>query len=210
MPATDDTTIEDLLRRARAGEAAALDQLFGRCRNYLAVVARAQVESWLRAKADASDLVQQTLLDAYKAFGRFEGATEGEWLAWLRAIATHNAADHVRRYGTAAKRRAGREVPLAPPAGASSCAAWQPAAPAETPSQQLVRAEGERQVADALARLSEDHRTVIELRNLQRLPFDEVARRMGRSRPAVQMLWMRALQKLREQLGAEAGEDGAG
>jgi RNA polymerase sigma-70 factor, ECF subfamily len=39
---------------------------------------------------------------------------------------------------------------------------------------------------------------VIELRNLQRLPFEEVATLMGRSRPAVQMLWMRALQKLHD------------
>ena len=42
---------------------------------------------------------------------------------------------------------------------------------------------------------------MICLRNLQRLPFDEVARRMGRSRPAVQMLWMRAIQKLHDTLG---------
>ena len=53
-------------------------------------------------------------------------------------------------------------------------------------------------IADALARLSEDHKEVIVLRNLQRLPFDEVARRMDRSRPAVQMLWMRAIHKLQE------------
>src|SRR5947199_97227 len=75
-----------------------------------------------------------------------------------------------------------------------------PAGPADddTPSQELIRKERELQVADALARLSDDHRTVIILRNLQRLPFDEVARRMGRSRPATQMLWMRAVRKLQE------------
>jgi RNA polymerase sigma-70 factor (ECF subfamily) len=48
--------------------------------------------------------------------------------------------------------------------------------------------------------LTPDHREVIILRNLQRLPFEEVARRLGRSRPATQMLWMRALQKLQEAL----------
>jgi len=63
-------------------------------------------------------------------------------------------------------------------------------------------------VADALARLSPDHREVIMLRNLQRLPFQDVAERMGRSRPATQMLWMRAIQKLQEILAQmNAGEE---
>jgi RNA polymerase sigma-70 factor (ECF subfamily) len=56
-------------------------------------------------------------------------------------------------------------------------------------------------VAAALAELSEDHRDVIVLRNLERMPFDDVARLMNRSRPATQMLWMRAMKKLQEVLG---------
>ncbi len=79
----------------------------------------------------------------------------------------------------------------------------------ETPSQAFLRKERELELADALARLSPDHREVILLRNLQRLPFDEVARRMDRSRPAAQMLWMRAMSKLQEALAggiADAGQ----
>ena len=56
-----------LLTKARDGDERARDQLFAKCRSYLALVARAQVESWLQAKVDASDLVQQTLLDAISA-----------------------------------------------------------------------------------------------------------------------------------------------
>ena len=55
-------------------------------------------------------------------------------------------------------------------------------------------------VREAIERLPDDYRDVIVLRNLQRLPFDEVARRLNRSRPAAQMLWARAIQKLRELL----------
>src|SRR5262249_60787335 len=98
---------------------AALDQLFARCRSYLAIVAQARVESWLRAKADASDLVQQTMLEAYRGFDRFSGHSEGEWLAWLRRILEHNAADFVRRY-QGGKRHVGKEVPLAGPAADST------------------------------------------------------------------------------------------
>ena len=68
----------------------------------------------------------------------------------------------------------------------------------------LGRQFGELALAAALAELSTDHREVIMLRNLQRLSFDEVAQRMNRSRPAAQMLWMRAMQKLKEVLTANS------
>jgi RNA polymerase sigma-70 factor (ECF subfamily) len=96
-------------------------------------------------------------------------------------------------------------VALAGP-GDSIAGAADPADQGESPSQLLLRKERELLVADALARLTPDHREVIMLRNLQRLPFQEVAERMGRSRPAVQMLWMRALQKLQEALAEIEGE----
>jgi RNA polymerase sigma-70 factor, ECF subfamily len=198
-------SICELLPRARKGDQQALDGLFAACRNYVRVIAQAHVESWLRAKVDASDLVQQTLLDAYRGFSRFEGASEAEWLAWLRVILQHNAADFVRQFHGAAKRQVGREIPLGPPPGDSADGSgMQPAADGETPSQLLVRKEEELRMADALMHLSPDHREVVALRNLQRLPFDEVAARLGRSRPAAQMLWLRAIQKLRELLAEES------
>ena len=52
-------------------------------------------------------------------------------------------------------------------------------------------------------KLTPDHREVVLLRNLQRLSFDEVAQRMNRTRPATQMLWMRAIEKLQQVLGAQ-------
>jgi RNA polymerase sigma-70 factor (ECF subfamily) len=198
MSVSSESLLVRLLRRARAGDAAARDELFAKCRNYVGLVARAQVESWMQAKVDASDLVQQTLLEAHRGFARFEGNTEGEWLAWLKQILAHNAQDFVRRYRTD-KRHAGREVTLqAPPDGTSGSFFRDPPDAGESPSQMLVQQEREIELADAIAQLSPDHQEVIMLRNLQRLPFDEVARRMGRTRPAVQMLWMRALRKLEE------------
>jgi RNA polymerase sigma-70 factor (ECF subfamily) len=52
-------------------------------------------------------------------------------------------------------------------------------------------------LADHLAKMSAEHRQVIELRNLQGLPFEAVASRMGRTTGAARMLWMRAIRKLR-------------
>jgi len=64
----------------------------------------------------------------------------------------------------------------------------------------VMQYENEIEVADAISQLPDDYRDVIMLRNLQRLPFSDVAQQMGRSRPAVQMLWMRAIKKLEEVL----------
>jgi RNA polymerase sigma-70 factor (ECF subfamily) len=201
MASDSNSLVQGLLERARSGDERAREELFARCRSFVGIVARAEVESWMRAKIDASDLVQQTLLDAHRGWNNFRGTTEAEWMAWLRRILSNNTADYVRRYHGTAKRRARREVPLdrrAP--GASSFGAFDPSDPGESPSQAFLRLERQVEVADAIAQLPEDYQEVIMLRNLQRLPFSEVADRMGRSRPAVQMLWMRALEKLQEQL----------
>ena len=194
--------VSELIQKARAGDDACRDRLFAACRSYLGFQARAQVESWLRVKVDASDLVQQTMLEAHRDFHRFAGQTEQEWLAWLRRILSHNAADFVRCYGTTDRRRARREVPFHDPADSQMRGAPEPVAPGPTPSQEFLQFDTELRVAAALAELPPDYQEVIVLRNLQRLAFSDVADRMGRSRPAVQMLWMRAIRKLQEAMGA--------
>jgi RNA polymerase sigma-70 factor (ECF subfamily) len=198
MAASDRVSVSDLLQRARGNDPREMDRLFGACRNYLNVLARAQVESWLRAKVDASDLIQQTLLEAYRDFQRFRGATEAEWLAWLRQILAHNAANFVRQFRGTGKRQVKREFSVDRLQQDGSGPAPALVAPGESPSEICLREEQELLLADALAQLPEDYREVILLRNLQRLSFQEVAQRMDRSRPAVQMLWGRAIDKLQE------------
>ncbi|MEE9603448.1 MAG: sigma-70 family RNA polymerase sigma factor [Thermoguttaceae bacterium] len=199
--------VAELIELARGGDAGSRDRLFEMCRNYLALVARSQVETWLRVKVDASDLVQQTMLEAHRDFERFEGGSEQEWLAWLRGILKHNAADFVRQYRGTAKRQARREVRFRDPADSRSPGAPEPAADDATPSQEFLQLDNELRVTAAVAELSLDYREVIVLRNLQRLSFNEVAERMGRSRPAVQMLWMRAIKKLQEAMGGQEPVD---
>ncbi len=196
MPFSSSVNVGELLQKARAGDEAARERLFVVCRNYVSIAARAEIASWLKAKVDASDLVQQTLLEAHRGLANFRGTTEGEWLGWLKRILVHNAADFVRRYHGVEKRCAGREISLAADDSAQNAPQLSDGGP--TPSQLVMQKELQLQVADAVARLPEDYQEVVILRNLQQLPFDEVAERMGRSRPAVQMLWMRAIRKLQE------------
>ena len=199
MPPQEPPSIAPLLALARQGDTHARNQLFTLCRGYIAVAAKAEMASWLRAKVDASDLIQQTLLEAHRGLDEFRGQTEAEWLGWLRRILSNNAADFVRRFHGVEKRRASREVSLEC-GGDESQAGLQLSDGGDSPSEVLQRRELQLQVADAVAKLSEDHQQVIILRNMQRLPFEEIAEQMGRSRPATQMLWMRAVKRLQELL----------
>lgn len=203
---SEEASIEQLIQKARQGESGALDLLFTRSRSYLGIAAAAQMETWANAKYDASDIVQQTMLEAYRGFDKFQGNTTGEWLAWLKQILTRNSADLVRQYRQAEKRQVRREVPLL--GDDSHAPLREPAASAPSPSAQFHNKELELKISDALASLDEDYRQVIVLRNLQRLSFEEVAAEMQRSRPAVQMLWMRAIKKLQTMLNTDAHESG--
>jgi len=198
-----DTSFHEMLNKARQGDVAARDLLFRQYRHYLEILARGQIERRLQAKVDASDIVQQTLMDAHRDFDRFGGQSEGEWRAWLKQMLRHNAGDEFRRYGGAG-RQVQREISFQQPTSTESQPGWEPSAGVGTPSQFVARQEEDLLVADAIAQLSDDHREVILLRNVQKLPFEEVARQMGRSRPAVQMLWTRALSRLKEILSKES------
>ncbi|MES2792389.1 MAG: hypothetical protein V4719_22420 [Planctomycetota bacterium] len=137
------TNLDDCLIRARQGDIAARDRLFAACRSYVGLVARATLERKLQAKVDASDLVQQTLLDAHRDFAQFAGSTEQEWLAWLRKILAHNTGDAYRHFA-ADKRQVHREFSLQTPRNGSSPAdshasGFDPPSPVDTPSQTLGR-----------------------------------------------------------------------
>ena len=72
-----------------------------RFRVYLKLLARNQLDTWLGQRIDASDIVQQTLLDAIGRRGQFRGRSEAEFLAWLRKILASNLIDEFRYDGRA-------------------------------------------------------------------------------------------------------------
>src|SRR5271154_4483256 len=80
-------------------------------RDYLVLLVRLQLGSRLRAKLDASDVVQQAILHAHERRAQFRGAPESEWMAWLRPILA-NALRTVGRRFEAQARNPGRERSL--------------------------------------------------------------------------------------------------
>jgi RNA polymerase sigma-70 factor (ECF subfamily) len=169
-------------------------------RDYLRLLARIQVSSRLQSKMDASDIVQQTILQAHDARSEFRGTTEAEKLAWLRAILANVLAAAARRYRTKA-REVGRERSLEAELELSSSRLERLlTADQSSPSQRAVRCEELLRLANALAALPEDQRCVVELHYLKGLQVAEVAARIGRTRPAVVGLLFRGLKKLRQRL----------
>jgi RNA polymerase sigma-70 factor (ECF subfamily) len=128
-------------------------------------------------------------------------------VAWLRKVLIYNLARVVQQQVVAQKRSARREVSLEQHLAALERSSGKIEAALvgrhSSPSGQAQRRERAALVADHLARLPADYREVIVLRNLEGLPFAEVARRMGRSAGAVRVLWVRAVDQLRHLLEAE-------
>src|SRR5262249_9269140 len=69
-----------------------------RFRPYVRLLARAGLDPRLAAKLDASDVVQQTMLEAHRDRAEFRGSTSGEWAAWLRQILVRNLANALRDF----------------------------------------------------------------------------------------------------------------
>jgi RNA polymerase sigma-70 factor, ECF subfamily len=195
------TSPDDLLQTAQAGDLEALGALLAIYRRYLSVIARGQIGRQLRAKVDASDLVQETCLEAHRHFSQFRGTTEVEFRAWLRSILAGLIGSSVRHYRGTKCRDIRLERPIAhSTADNSQQVQHELTTPSATPSEQVVRREASGRLDRAIEELPPDYRQVIILRHRQGLPFGQVAAEMGRSIDSVEKLWFRALGQLRERL----------
>jgi RNA polymerase sigma-70 factor (ECF subfamily) len=170
-----------------------MSELLQTCRAYLLTVARKELPGQLQGKGGASDLVQETFLEAQRDFAQFKGDSEEELLAWLRKLLLNNIANFARSFRTI-KRSVDREVSLdAAPLLRDDLAA-------RVDGQETLENDQVEVVERALLLLPEDHRQVILLRHREDCSFEEIARRMQRSENAVRKLWARALERLREKM----------
>jgi len=166
-------------------------------REYLRMFARLHLDRRLQGKLDPSDVVQQTMLEAYQGLAEFRGEGPAQKAAWLRQILARNLANAVRDLGRA-KRDIGRERSLEAALENSSLRvqAWL-AAEQSSPSQQAARQEDVIRLAEALARLPEPQREAVFLRHMQDYSLADIARQLNRSKAAVAGLLHRGLEQLR-------------
>jgi RNA polymerase sigma-70 factor (ECF subfamily) len=168
-----------------------------RYRAYLHLLARLRLDRRLQGKLDASDVVQQTLLQAHQALEAFRGHTEAERVAWLRQILARNLAHAVRDLGRD-KRDVARERSLEAALDESSARleAWL-AAEQSSPSERADRNEQLLCLAEALAGLPEEQREAVVLHYWQGWSLADIGEYLGRSKGAVTGLLYRGLKQLR-------------
>ena len=167
-----------------------------RHRPYLCLLARAHLNPRHPVKLDSSDIVQQTMLDAFAKREQFHGATDGELAAWLREILKHNLADALRDQQRDKRDvRRVRSLEAAIDASFSRTQDWL-AAVQSSPSQKAVKQEDLLRLSDALAELPEAQHEAIVLHHLQGLKLADVALEMDRSEAAVAGLLFRGLKAL--------------
>jgi RNA polymerase sigma-70 factor (ECF subfamily) len=173
-------------------------ELLEGCRQYLELIADAEIGADLRAKMGVSDLVQETFLEAQKNISHFRGASRDELLAWLRQILLHRLSRLYGRYRHTQKRRLDRELSVRQ----TSLNFIEQLFDSEqtSPSGHALRAEKVELVRRAIARLPTASRKVVLLRYRDRLKFSEIATKLGRSPDAVRMLWHRAIDRLANEL----------
>jgi RNA polymerase sigma-70 factor, ECF subfamily len=178
----------------------AVGQRLERFRAYLRLLARLHLDPRLRGKLDPSDMVQQTLLDAFKALGEFRGRSDAELSTWLRRILARNLAMAVRDFARG-KRDIGREKALESALANSSARLekWL-AAEQSSPSQRVERNEEALRLAGALEQLPEAQREALVLQHWQGWSLAEIGRHLDRSPEAVAGLIKRGLKQLRQLL----------
>lgn len=176
-------------------------------RAYLLVLARLRLPPWLRVKVDASDVVQQALVQAHAGADAVRAKDEPGRRAWLGRILANVITDAVRRFAGAG-RAAGLERSLQD--GLTDSAARFEAVLAADQSSPSARADR----LDELARLSAaiealpgDQRTAVELKHLHGWTVDQIVRQLGKSPEAVGGLLRRGMRALRDSFQTGDGDD---
>ena len=171
--------IGGLIRQSRDGDLTALGRLLDTYRNYLTLLARLHIGQELQGKIIASDVVQETCLQAHRSIGQFRGSTEAELLQWLRSIHASKLANLMRHYLGTQRRNLQRERRLEGDLDRSSSALAAVLARSDSsPSQRAIQREQSVILADALEQLPDDYRQVILLHHVKGLNMNEVSRQL--------------------------------
>lgn len=171
-----ETTNDDvrLVAAAREGDLSAFDELVRRHQGRI----YAMVYHMLGHKEDAEDVVQAAFLRAYRALPNFRGTAA--FSSWMYRIAVNTALNHIKQR----RRRAAVSLhEIEPAAGLDP--AFQELVTRSGPDRDVQISELQRKLNEALQSLSEKHRTVVVLHDIQGVPHEEIARIMGCSEGTV-------------------------
>jgi RNA polymerase sigma-70 factor (ECF subfamily) len=168
-------------------------------RDYLMVLARAQVAVDLRGRIDPSDLVQEALCDALRDLPRHRGGTRAEMIGWLRSLLRCNLIDRFRRLRLEKRVASLDELLDQTSAGMSRLAQ----ASRSAPDARAIREEDALALAGLLGQLSEAQAEAIVLKHCRGWSVEEICRHLGKTPDAVGGYLRHGMRRLRELMPRE-------
>jgi RNA polymerase sigma-70 factor (ECF subfamily) len=208
MTSSDQSQTSDLLVRAAAGDEEAVTALLSLHRQRLRAMVSLRLDRRLYGRVDASDIVQEAVLEASQRLKSYAAAPPMDFYLWLRQLAAQKLIDAHRRHLGAKKRSAGQEVSLyrdAMPEASSLSLAHQLLGRLTTPTRAALLAELQTKVQEALNTLDAVDREVLVLRHFEQLTNEETAEVLGLSRSGASKRYVVALGRLREHLATVPG-----
>jgi RNA polymerase sigma-70 factor (ECF subfamily) len=189
--------VHELLQLAQAGDVDARDKLFAWCSEAVNAWATRALVKNPHGHARPSDIAQEASMRAFRKFSSFRGTTEGEWMAWLKAIVERCSKQSLRDTRRM-KRDPNQEVWLDAPENENV------PAPQPSPSQATADEEQWHQLLSAIYELGDDQRQAIWLFHLKKLRVKEVAERLGKNETQIAGLLQRGVETLRQRLSPES------
>jgi RNA polymerase sigma-70 factor (ECF subfamily) len=190
----------ELLVQALQGDQEALGRLLEAERGALHRLAERQLAGRIAVRVDASDIIQQTYLEAFRNFPQFAGQNVRELVAWLQSILDHKVAGAIRDHALLQKRNISRERSMDDSGGGGTPLKQELDAGHSSPSQKAIRGEDAELLSQALTELPDDQREAVRLRHLEGWALADIARYLRRSNAATAGLIKRGMQALRRQL----------
>jgi RNA polymerase sigma-70 factor (ECF subfamily) len=198
----------DLLERARAGDQAALSEIFARHRDRLRRMVEMRLDQRLQARLDASDVIQDAYLEVATRLDEYLRNPNVPLFLWLRLVVGERLTTLHRQHLGVQLRAAGKEVSLyrgAMPTASSAALAAQLLGKQTSPSQAAVRAERMLRLQEALNTLAPLDREILSLRHFEQLTRAETAQVLGIAEEAAAKRYIRALKRLKEILAGMPG-----
>ncbi|QDU81457.1 RNA polymerase sigma factor CnrH [Polystyrenella longa] len=197
------------LKAAEQGDSSARDQLLERHRESVKRMIELRMDRRLLQRVDASDIVQDVLLEAHRRLAAYFENPGMPFHLWLRQLAQDRIIDMHRRHRVAQRRSLDREQPLSPQwvEHSSLNLGVQLQDTQLTPAAENLRREMTGLLLSAIDQLDETDREIILMRHFEQLDNQEVAKLLGLSPAAAGMRHLRALRRLKEYLNPSAGAE---
>jgi len=210
LTAQHEPSVEELLRRAGAGDPDAAGQVVMAYDERLRRVVRLRLDARVARRVDVDDVLQETHIEALQRLPEFLAQREVPLLIWLRFLAVQRCLTLARRHLAAAARDVRRERQLAEPESDATSMALEHALAASltSPSRAAARNETRVGLRTAVQALEPLDREILCLRHFEELDNAESAAVLGIAQAAASKRYIRALARLRSVLAA-AGVDSA-